>query len=114
MSYQALISNNVRKVFNLVKDLADIATLNKKENVKFDFSTGEVKGTISTLTTKIVITDVESNLRESVSNKKIGLLKTQEIGDISNYDTLTSNNKTWKIGPIIRTDRFVTIVELYE
>jgi hypothetical protein len=114
MSYKALINSNVNKLFNLVKDLADVAVLTKKTNVEFNFKTGNTTADTSTLVTKIIITDVEENSSNIKTIKKQCLLKTKEIGDISLYSTITSANKIWKIGPIIRTDRFVTIVELYE
>jgi hypothetical protein len=114
MGYNALVSNNVRKAFNLLKDLADPAVLNKQSNVEFDFTTNVVTSNLSSVTTKIIITSVNLNSQEHNTHQKIGLLKTQEIGDISLYTTVTTGNKTWKLGPVIRTDKFVTIVELYE
>jgi hypothetical protein len=114
MNYEMLISSNVRKVFDLVGNLAKNATLSKKENVNFNFGNSTVSSTTSTLDTKVIVTEIETKYSSSKTNKKIALLKTQEIGDISTYSTISSENKTFKVGPTIRTDRFVTIVELYE
>jgi hypothetical protein len=114
MNYEALITGNVRKIFNLVGNLAKDAVLTKKEDVNFNFGTGKVTAKTSTISTKIIITDVEKSSNKVLSKKQVGLLKTAEVGDLSLYSTIDTQNKIFKIGPIIRTDRFVTIVEIYE
>jgi hypothetical protein len=115
MSYNALVSSNVRKVFNLVKDLASPVMLTKKENVNFNFGSGKVTSDAPVvLNTKIVITEENKTSKDNYSEEKIGLLKTQDIGDISSYTTATIAGEVWKLGPVIKTDRFVTIVTLYK
>jgi hypothetical protein len=114
MSYKNLVSRNVVKAFNAVKDLADAATLTKKGDPEFDFNKVEVKKTPQEIvSTKIIVTQKESLSNEKKTRSKEILLKTNEIGDISLYDTIELPDGIWKFGPVVQTDRFVTIVKIY-
>jgi len=113
MGYKALVNKNVAKAFTLLKDLAEDITLTKKTATSFNFSTLTASDTeAAALTTKAVITDSNKQSLDRNVVKKIMLLKTQDIGDISLYDKISYNSQTWLIGPSILSDNFVTVVEV--
>jgi len=114
MSYKALINSNVNKAFNLIKDLAEEVVLNKTVTSDFNFTSGDVKSTVSAISTKAVITDSNKESEKHNVMKKIALLKTQDIGDISAYSSIVLNGNNWQIGPLIKSDNFVTVVEIYK
>lgn len=112
MSYKTLVNSNIRKAFDLLKDLADDATLIKKAS-EFSFSTGSVVETPSpSISTKVLILEEISKQQHSNFKEKTALLKTQDIGSISIYDTITIKGETFKLGPLITSDRFITAVQL--
>ena len=114
MSYKTLINSNVRKAFNLVKDLAEDVILSKKTASEFNFSTGEAKLTIENIPTKAIITSSDKSAKETNIIMKVMLLKTQDIGDISAYDVVTIGAIPWKIGPLIESDNYVTVTQIYK
>jgi hypothetical protein len=114
MSYKAMIGRNVKLAFNLLRDLADPAILKKRDNTEFNFNTVEMKSKkTSNVETKILVIDEKySSTENKVVSKEI-LLKTQEIGDITIYDQIELPDGIWTFGPIIKTDRFITITQIY-
>ena len=114
MGYKTKINTNVNKAFNLVKDLAEDITFNKK-SLNFDFNTATAKTQDSeSVITKAIITDINKTSKEHNAMYKMIMLKTQDIGDIKAYDTIIINSESWKIGPIIKSDGYITIVEIYK
>jgi hypothetical protein len=114
MSYKALVGRQVVKVFNLVKDLADAATLTRKEDQEFDFNKIEIKKPKQeTIRTKIIVMKEETLSNEKKTRSKEILLKTNEVGDIALYDTIELSDGIWKVGATVQTDRFITIVKIY-
>lgn len=112
MSYKTLIDNQVNKVFNLVGDLADDVTLVKNAST-FDFADGSVDVTSENITTKMIVTEISKNSDSKNTMKKTVVLKTKDVGDIKAYDYLTHDGVDWKIGSVILSERFTTVVELY-
>jgi cyanate lyase len=115
MSYKALVRSNVRKAFNLVKDLAEDVVFVKKLASTFNFTSMEAKTTSSeSIVTKAIITESNKKSEEHNAMNKTVMLKTQDIGDINAYDTIVRNNENWKIGAVIYTDGFVTIADIHK
>ena len=114
MSYSGLINTNINRAFNMVKDLAIEVSLSKKSSASFDFGTDAVTTTATTVLTKAVITDVTKTSKDNTVIKKIAMLSTKNIGEISGYDVLSFENTTWRIGPIINSTQFITIAEIYK
>jgi len=113
MGYRALINKNVAKAFTLLKDLAEEITLTKKTATNFNFNTlAATDVETAPVITKAVITDASKYSRERNVNKKVMLLKTQDIGEIALYDKILYNGQTWLIGPPIISDTFITVVEV--
>lgn len=114
MGYRSLIEGNVAKAFVLLKDLAEEVTLIKKTANSFDFSTQTATPTESNIVTKAVITDIKKSAENHNQAVKLLMLKTKEVGDISAFDKMTHKSQTWRIGPSIVTDSFVTVVEIHK
>jgi|SRR5210317_1519024 len=115
MSYKNLIGRNVVKAFNLVGDLADDVIITNENSTDFDFSEGEVTHSKQTkITTQMIITEVSTKASEMKDDKKMALLKTAEVGDINDWSSLLYQGISWKFGPLIHSDRFVTIVEIHK
>jgi len=114
MSYSGLINTNINRAFNMVKDLAIEVSLSKKSSASFDFTTDVVTTVATTVLTKAVITDATKTSKDNTVIKKIAMLNTKNIGEISSYDILSFDNTTWRIGPIINSTQFITIAEIYK
>ena len=114
MSYKGLIGRNVIKAFNLVKDLADDVTLQNETTGDFNFSTGEVPTSQRTnISTKMIVTKVETKASETGTTEKEVLLKTADVGDLNDWSFISHEGVNWKFGPLIYSDRFVTLVKIY-
>jgi len=112
MGYKSLINDQVNKVFNAVKDLADDAVLSYKES-SFDFNKDSTK-TIqsSSLSTRVILRNKVKQVDKHSVTITTALLKTAEVGDIKSFSNLLVNNVSWKIGPVIESNGFVTTVQL--
>lgn len=115
MGYKALVNSQVRKAFILIKDLAEDVTFVKKLASTFNFDTLEAKIPSSeSVVTKAIVTESKKVSEEHNSQNKLVMLKTQDIGDITAYDTIIINNQNWKVGPVIISDGYVTVAEIYK
>jgi len=114
MGYNSLVSRNVDKAFKLIGDLANTVTLVRKATSTFNFSTLNIKETDqANLVTTAIISDIKKPSGEHNTKASSLMLKTKEIGDINLFDTVIINNESFKIGPLISTDGFVTTVEIF-
>jgi len=114
MGYKALVNSNVNKAFDLVKDLADVITLTKKVSTSFDFNTGIASSTeTAAIVTKAVVVEVNKKSKDRNTLYKNLMLKTLDVGDVANLDKVSLLGAEWKIGPLIFTNNYVTIVEIY-
>lgn len=114
MGYKGLIQSYVDKTFNqYVQDLAEDVILSKKTVSDFNFTTGDVKKTNSTTTSvKAIITDIDKKGEVHNAVTKSLMLNVKEIDDITAYDSVSIGDDTWKIGPLIKSDGYVMIVEI--
>jgi hypothetical protein len=113
MSYSKLIDNNLSKAFSLIKDLAVDATFIKKSNTTFNFNTGIAKPKSSeTVVVKIIIMDRAKRSRDRNSQSQQIMFKTNDVGDLTLYDSVVINDITWKLGSHIKNDSFINIVEI--
>lgn len=115
MAFEALINSNLNRAFNLAKDLAVDVQFVRKTGDGFDFATATSNLTnSSSITVKAIITDTEKSSKERNVSKKLVMLKTQEVGDVNSYDSINYQNINWKLGPIIKSTQFITVVEMYK
>ncbi len=114
MAYKAIVNSNIKVAFNLLKDLAVTAVLNKKKPATFDFATATITAnTEDIVTTKIVIVSSDKSMEKSNSIVSEILLKTKETGDLSFYDTITIDNDVWKLGQKINSDGYITLLKIF-
>ena len=114
MGYSALVERNIDKAFKLIGDLANTVTLVRKAD-SFNFSTLNVKSVeLANLVTLAVITVVKKPTTEHNVKATSMILKTKEVGDINLFDTVIVNSETYKIGPVVSTDGFLTMVEIFK
>ncbi len=115
MSYQALVNSQIKKAFNLLKDLAKDGTITKRSNQAFDFGSGEV-ATDSAVTTvvKVVNTETTKLSKDKLTVQKQVMLKVPEVVDLSIYDTLSFEGEVWKIGPVVHSNGFIFVVDIFK
>jgi|SaaInl4_100m_RNA_FD_contig_21_4293559_length_575_multi_8_in_0_out_0_1 hypothetical protein len=116
--YRALIDNQLRKAFTLVKDLADDATFTKRNGTAFDFGTGALTEDASTITIiKAVIVQTKKDSREDKGSRNTQkaemMFKTADLGEFSAYDTVTIDGNVWNLGDRIKSDGYITLVEVF-
>jgi len=115
MGYKAMLERNIDKAFKLIGDLAISVTLVRKTKSTFNFDTLDVKNVESeNLLTLAVITEMKKPTSEHNTRVTSMMLKTKEIGDVNLFDSVIINNETFKIGPLISTDNFITNVEIFK
>lgn len=113
MSYKSLIDKNVAKAFVLLKDLVLNATLNKKPNPAFDFSTGGFPTQAdSTYPAKVLIIKAAKLSTETNLLLCTVLVKVSTAIDIANCDTVTIGSVIWQLGPVISSNGFIFEMQL--
>lgn len=112
MGYLALIDANLNRAFNLAKDLAVDVTLTKQTNVGFDFSSATTTGTPTTLTAKGIIVEKKKTSKETNSVSTQLMLKSREVGDLTQFDTVQIGATTYRVGSVLKSNGHITLVEL--
>jgi len=112
MGYRSLVIQKVRTAFNTIKDLAVDVTLTQSSPTGYNFATNQLVGA-STATTTIKGVLLESD-REEVENKIAGklLLKSEDVSDLTIYDSLVINGITWNIVPPYKDNGYTIEVEI--
>lgn len=113
MSYKKLIENKVKQAFMMVKDLAEDVMFTRKLNSEFDFETGTAESTPQSTYIKVVVMEGKKvgKVRNTVG--KTLMAKTEDVGDMKLYETVSFNNQVWNIGAISKNDGFVTVFEVF-
>lgn len=117
MSYTATIEKLVTLAFNKLQDLARDVTLHRKVSSDFNFSSGTVSVTDTTLVVKAVDTGYSKSRKvdsKYPKDRKVKTLmfKTAEVGDLKLFDQITISGEKWSIDSITKNDGFVTIAEV--
>lgn len=108
MSLVNLIDRNVVKAFNLVKDLAQPATVLLSSKREFNFATGETEEAVQTTIVKMVETK-----REKRNNGEYVEVMFKKV-DVRAFESVTFKGQTYVVDSIIKDDSgFITIVRLY-
>jgi len=116
MSYLNLVDRNLTKAYSIIKDLAVTAHFHKKTNTSFDFNRGVAKtkdnGTISA---PVVIIDNSNSSKDRKTQQMSIIFKSKDVGDfiLFEIETVTIGGVVWTIGKYIKSDRFISIVELF-
>jgi len=110
MSYSNLIKKNVASAFKNIGDLGLDMAFNQSVVTGFDFGSNAPVKTSTTKTIKGIVIKTEKLTSVSGGNTITStiIINSEEIDDISLYDTLTINSVVWNIiSPI--TDNGYTI-----
>jgi len=114
MAYLNMVEKNLTKAFKLIKDLATDAVFQKRLNSSFNFDTGTTVVTdAGSIMAKVVIVDNTRGATDKNTQQLQIMFKVQDVGDLVLYETVVINNLTWKIGKYIKSDQFISIIELF-
>ncbi len=115
MSLRNTINRALDIAWNQLKDLAVVATLTKKSNGSFDFSTGEVSGVTSqNITLKVVLIEESAGKTESTNSTQTKcMFKMKDTSIIGNYDELLVGSTKYRISkPNIVNNSFIVTATL--
>jgi hypothetical protein len=112
-----MVQQGVRKAFKAVGDLAIDVTLTQKDSSSFNFATGTVATTTPVTTVvKAVLNAKRRDKRqqgESPENNTLVaelLMISEDLSDLSVYDTATFNGNTWRISHPVEDNGYTTTV----
>jgi len=113
MDFDRLIKTNVKQAFKIVGNLAPIAEFIKTEKGDFDFSTGEFDTpTMTSANIKVIVTNSKKTSDSAtVIWTRINFISGQL--DVKAYDTVILKGNTWKIGPTLDDNGYVSSIDLY-
>jgi len=115
MGLHKTVDTNLSKAFRSLKDLALVATFNKKTITSFDFSRSVVKSTASEeVTAKVVIIHSAKTAEDRNVKQMQIMFKMTDVGDLLLFETVTLLDEVWKIGRHVKSDRFINIIELFK
>lgn len=121
MGFKHLVESNVKKAFNMVKDLAIDVTLANKRVSHFDFDSG---APVLVASAPVYIKGILITERQRKDNPAPGapttgsnsmqmLFKAADMPDPSMYDTITTRDgRSWKIVEPYSNDGFVATVTI--
>lgn len=112
MAYSNLIDRNLQKAFKMAKDLAILATFRKKTSTDFDFDAATDAVILdTTAVAKILIMKTEKLNSETVRKEFMVIAK--DIGDLTLFDGVDFEGKTWRLGAPIKSNGFVYVLQAY-
>ena len=113
MSYAALIDRNLTRAFNKIRDLAKVATVTKRNNVEFNFGTGEKSSTDTIVKFKCVLIEDDKNSEERNSKELQIMFKTSDMPELTTYDNITIEGTVYKVGKALKSDGYISIVTIH-
>jgi hypothetical protein len=114
MSYAGLVDGQLRKAFIMLKDLAKDVTIAKKTIGAFNFVTGQAAVTTdNSVVTRIVITSKEKLSRDRKTVSMDIMLKSKDVGTISDCSTVTIDGVVWKFGAATKDSGFILLTSVY-
>jgi len=115
VGFRNIIDTQLNNAFNLAQDLKTDMTLNKRTGVDYDFASGDVTSQAETnISVQGIIIGSKKKDKKSNTTKRQLMLKRKDVGDITEYDTVSDAGGIWKIGKPIKDDGFITLVEIYK
>jgi ribosomal protein L35AE/L33A len=96
-----------------LRDLAEEMILTKKNVGDFNFGTGTANTTSQTVVIKAIAIDSSKETSSSTITKQV-MFKTSEVGELSAYDAISIKGVVWRIGNPIKTNGFITVVEVFK
>jgi hypothetical protein len=117
MSFDATVRSGLNTAWRILGDLKRTVVFQRKlATANYNFSAREITGTESeNVTVEAVVLKDEKPAREKNTRKIQLLYKTEEVGDLSNYDNVEIDGSIWKIGssPLSETGH-VSYVEVFK
>lgn len=114
MGYKQLVEGNVRKAFNLLKDLAVEVVFTRKNGQAFDFGTADVTTTLApTVIAKVVVVETVK-VKERNTVRKTLMFKSKDVGDIKTFETVTLDGVVWNIGEVPKNDGYIVMVNIFK
>jgi hypothetical protein len=103
MSFTSLMDKQLLKAFKQLKDLTVYATFNEVSATKFDFGNLQAKTTkAGQKVVPIVVVETKKVKGDSKTTVKTVLARTADLGSLSDYESLVFENRTWKMGTIMK------------
>jgi hypothetical protein len=110
MDYDKLIDENLKKAFEISKSLLTRVIFIKKINPEFDFNTKLVNvGSAPQVPADILWTS--SKKIKNVIKRKL-MVMSENLGDVNFYDKVDDGGIIWGIGETIRSNGYITILEV--
>lgn len=113
MGYQRLIDANLTRAFNKVKDLARDASVAKQKNIEYDFGTGEKTSVIENILFKVIIISSRRDSENKQSEETQIMFKKESVGELTQNDKVTIDGNVYVVGASVKSDGFISIVNLY-
>jgi hypothetical protein len=113
MSYTNLIDSQLKKAFNMAKDLAVVAVFDKVASADFNFNTASTEIQVSnSVTSKVIVFDGRKAPKGSARIIKNIMVKAKDVGDLSTYDVVTFDSFKWTITSPIKGTGFIYVLEV--
>jgi hypothetical protein len=112
MSYTNLIDINLNRAFNLLKDLAINAVLQKVNTTSFDFGTAVASVAPTNINVKIIVVEDSRDHKETSATTRQVLMKAKGIGQLNTTDRLIFNGQTWKLSHVLKSDGYIVQAEI--
>lgn len=121
MGFDSMIKSNVRKAFNMVKDLASTVTLSQKNGTSFNFATEAVTNSNTvTKTIKGLMVEQKRPHGSTKVNPELGTslqmsfqFQSADLQDPDVYDTITmANGDVWRMVPPYKDDGYLITVNV--
>jgi hypothetical protein len=113
MSFSSLINSSLTTAFKLLKDLAVDMDYTSKTASEFDFNAIAISEVTDSFSAKTIIIDKKIGSKERPLVSMQLLANTKDIGHISNFDSVTYLDETWKIGENIKDNGFIALFTVY-
>lgn len=113
MSYKGLIDTQVRRAFNLAKDLAKDGAFTLKSDVNYNFSTKSVGANTSPLlVTKVIELETLKPPKDTNLIRKVIMFRSKGLEAINAYAKLTFDGFDWSFGDSLKNDGTVWITTI--
>lgn len=113
MSYRGLIDSQVRRAFNLVKDLARDGAFTLKSDVNFNFGTASVSSnTAPPFITKVVDLETLKPPKDTNLIRKVIMFKSAGLEDLNSYAKLSFDAYDWTFGDSLKNNGSIWITTI--
>jgi len=115
MGYTALIQNNLKLGMKALGDLKVTVTLTKVSVTGFDFNDAEkVSDAPTVLEVEAVLLKArKESTKRNITTRQL-MFDKADVGDISQYATVTIAGVVWKLGVPILDDGFTVMLEIVQ